>query len=145
MVLTTVRTQFQFGLITCVPDIFQVHVSKVKSGQIPHPQSSSRVGPIISLKALAVGVERGETKRIFFQRNDAFTFCLSTFPSSVGGVSMVWRRRLPVHLSCILPPNASSSPQLLYQVHQRRYHHPIILLALLKCIPIPSHRTDASF
>ena len=87
MVLTTVRTQFQFGLITCVPDIFQVHVSKVKSGQIPHPQSSSRVGPIISLKALAVGVERGETKRIFFQRNDAFTFCLSTFPSSVGGVS----------------------------------------------------------
>ena len=89
MVLTTVRTQFQFGLITCVPDIFQVHVSKVKSGQIPHPQSSSRVGPIISLKALAVGVERGETKRIFFQRNVAFTFCLSTFP--VPWVVWVWR------------------------------------------------------
>ena len=87
--MVSVRTHFQFDLITCVPDIFQVGVSKVRSGQISHLQSSTVSRPIISLEARAAGVERRKRKEYFFQGNDAFTVCLSTFPSSVGGVS-IW-------------------------------------------------------
>ena len=42
-------------------------MSKVRSGQISHPQSSSGAGPIISLEARSVGVERRKRKEYFFR------------------------------------------------------------------------------